>query len=160
MKQKPSLLRGNIEKLSKPSVRSDTLDAQKTELKKAESALSRKEQRVFILQEKVRDLRALSSQAKLRHKESNTTQSKKAAETAARKLRVGIQQRNEAVSQFRDMKQVVRDQRVMYKKLQRKEAAKQKAVAQFLKQWEREYDREIRLREKKAKQRRRWLESD
>jgi ABC-type transporter Mla subunit MlaD len=160
LKQKRSLLRGNIEKLSKPSVRVNTLRAQKDELKKAETALVRKEQRVFRLQVKVRDLRAQLNETKLRHKNKNTAQSKRACETAANKLKTAIQHRKEAVSQYRDMKQVVRDQRATYRKLERKEAAKQKAVAQFLKKWEREYDREISLREKKAKQRRRWLESD
>ena len=118
------------------------------------------EQRVFQLQDKVRQLRTLLSEARLRRKEKNTPQSKRACESVANKLNHAIQRRNEVVSQFREMKQIVRDQKAMLKKLEKKEAAKQKAVAQFLKKWEREYDREIKLREKKARQRKRWLKSD
>jgi hypothetical protein len=154
------LLRGNIKNLSTASVTADTLRTQKNELAKAENKLRRLEQQVFQSQDKVRQLRALLTETRLRHKEKNTPQSKRACESVANKLSNAIQRRDERVSQFRDMKQIVRDQQAMCRKLERKEAAKQKAVAQFLKKWERDYDREIRLREKKARQRRRWLKGD
>ena len=160
MNKKRSLLRDNVEKLSTASVHMGTLRAQQNELKKAETGLLRMEQRVFMGQEKVRNLRALLSEARLKHKQKNTPQTKRTSETVAKKLQLALQKRNEAVSRFRDMKQIVRDQRAMYKKLEKKEVAKQKAVAKFLKTWERDYDREIKLREKKAKQRRRWMQSD
>lgn len=160
MNQKRLLLRKNVEKLSTTSVKEDTLRAQQDELKKAETRLSRIEQRVLRHQTKMRDLRTLLSEKRLRHKQKNTPQTKRACETVANKLKLAIRQRNETVSDFREIKQIVRDQRTMCKKLEKKEAAKQKAVAQFLKKWERDYDREIKLREKKAKQRRRWLQSD
>jgi len=160
LNKKRSLLRDNVEKLSTASVHMGTLRAQQNELKKAETGLLRMEQRVFMGQEKVRNLRALLSEARLKHKQKNTPQTKRTSETVAKKLQLALQKRNEAVSRFRDMKQIVRDQRAMYKKLEKKEVAKQKAVAKFLKTWERDYDREIKLREKKAKQRRRWMQSD
>ena len=160
MNKKRSLLRDNVEKLSTASVHLGTLRAQQNELKKAETRLLCMEQRVFMGQEKVRNLRALLSEARLKHKQKNTPQTKRTSETVAKKLQLALQKRNEAVSRFRDMKQIVRDQRAMYKKLEKKEVAKQKAVAKFLKTWERDYDREIKLREKKAKQRRRWMQSD
>ena len=160
LNQKRSLLRDNVKKLSTSSVNTDTLQTQHDGLKKAETRLLRMEQRVFMCQDKVRNLRAQLGKARLSYKMKNTPQAKRVVDTAANKLKNAIQQRNEVVSSFRDMKQMVSDQRAMCKKLEEKEAAKQKAVARFLKKWERDYDREIKLREKKAKQRRRWMESD
>lgn len=160
MKQKGSLLRGNIEKITKDSVPAETLQHRQAELKKAETQLLRMEQRVFQLQDKVRQTRVQAAKARRRYKEKNTSQSRQASESAANKLRNMIRRRNEVVSQFREMKQFVRDQRATYKQLEKKEMLKQKAVAQFLKKWERDYDREIKLREKKARQRSRWLRSD
>lgn len=160
MNQKRSLLSENVKNISTTSVEEGALRAQLDELKKAETKLSQAEQRVFRHQAKVQNLRTLLSETRLRHKQKNTPQTKRACETVANKLKLAIQQRNELVSEFRDIKQIARDQRGMCKKLEKKEAAKQKAVAQFLKKWERDYDREIKLREKKAKQRRRWLQFD
>jgi hypothetical protein len=43
---------------------------------------------------------------------------------------------------------------------QSKEEAKQKAVAKFLKEWERNYDREICMKEKYIRQRKRLTKPD
>lgn len=160
MNQRRSLLHENVKNIANVSVKEDTLRAQRDELNKAEKRLARAEQRVSRYKAKVQDQKTLSSEARLRHKQKNTAQTKRACESAANKLKLAKQQYAEAVSGLRDIKQIVRDLRAVSKKLEKKEAAKQKAVAQFLKKWERDYDRKIALLEKNAEQRRRWLQSD
>ena len=160
MNQKQSLLHENVKNISSASVEEVTLHDALSELKKAEARLPRAEQRVFKCQAKVRDQRALLSATRLRHKQKNNPQTKRACESVVNKLELTKQQCIESVSRFRDIKQIVRDLRAVYKRLERKEAAKQKAVAQFLKKWERDYDRKVKIHEKNANQRRRWLQSD
>ena len=160
MNQKRSLLHENVKNISSTSVEEGTLRAQLSELKQAETRLSRAEQRVFTHQAKVRDQRTLLSETRLRHNQKNNPQTKRACQSAVKKLKLANQRRIESVSGFRDLKLIVRDLRVVYKTLDKKEAAKQKAVAQFLKRWERDYDREIKMLEKNANKRARWLQSD
>ena len=160
MNQKRSLLHENVKNISNISVKEGTLRAQLSELKQAETRLSRAEQRVFAHQAKVRDQRTLLSEIRLSHNQKNNPETKRACQSAAKKLKLANQRRIESVSGFRDLKLIVRDLRVVYKTLDKKDAAKQKAVAQFLKMWERDYDREIKILEKNANKRARWLQSD
>lgn len=160
MKKKRSLLHENVEKLSNASVKEDALRVSLSELKKGEARLSRAEQRVAKCEARVQDQKMLVSDARLRHKGEDSSQARRACESAVKKLALANQQYKESVSGFRDIKQIVRDHRAVYKKLEKKEAAKQKAVAQFLKKWERDYDRKTKMLEKNASQRERWLKSD
>jgi hypothetical protein len=66
-----------------------------------------------------------------------------------------VQQRDRVLSDYREMKLMVRDQRTLCRSLEKKEEAKQKAVARFLKEWERRYDQEIRIKEKTVRKRER-----
>ena len=50
---------------------------------------------------------------------------------------------------------MVRDQRTLCRGMEKKEEARQKAVARFLKEWEREYDQGIRMKEKTVRKRER-----
>lgn len=160
MKQKRSLLHENVKNISNASVKEDALRVHLSELKKGEARLSRAEQRVFKCEAKVQDQKTLLSEARLRYKRENSPETKRACESAVKKLTLANQQYKESVSGFRDMKQVVRDLGAVYKKLEKKEAAKQRAVAQFLKKWEHDYDRKTKILEKNASQRERWLKSD
>ncbi|KPJ79762.1 MAG: hypothetical protein AMJ58_10845 [Gammaproteobacteria bacterium SG8_30] len=63
------------------------------------------------------------------------------------------------LSEYRELQLIVRDQRTLVDSLEKKEAARQKAVARFLKEWERNYDREMRMKEKTLRKRRRLLET-
>ena len=70
-----------------------------------------------------------------------------------------MQQRDSVLSDYRELKLLVRDQRSLYRSLVRKEEARQKAVARFLKEWERRYDRETRMKEKNVRNRGRLSET-
>lgn len=79
--------------------------------------------------------------------------------TASDKLDNARQQRDKMLSEYRELQLIVRDQRTLVDSLEKKEAARQKAVARFLKEWERNYDREMRMKEKTLRKRRRLLET-
>lgn len=160
MKKKQSLLHENVKKLSNASVKEDALRVSLSELKKGEARLSRAEQRVAKCEARVQEQKTLLGEARLRHKREDSSQTRRACESATKKLALANKQYKESVSGCRDIKQIVRDHRAVYKKLEKKEAAKQKAVAQFLKKWERDYDRKTRILEKNASQRERWLKAD
>ena len=61
------------------------------------------------------------------------------------------------MSDYRELKLLVRDQRSLYSSLVKKEEARQKAVARFLKEWELRYDRETRMKEKNIRKRGRLI---
>ena len=60
---------------------------------------------------------------------------------------------------YRELKQIVRDQRTICRHLGKKEEARQKAVAKFIREWEQNYDRALRLKARNVNQRRRATDS-
>ena len=148
-------MRDNVQKISTKSVTSDELRAQRAMLNTAERKLKRMEQGLELIREKITGLRQQLADARSLHRDRATTKTKRVLATMTRKLDDAVQQRNRMSSDYREFKLVVRDQRALCKSMEKKEEARQKAVARFLKEWERRYDREIRMKEKNVRQRKR-----
>jgi hypothetical protein len=151
-----TLMRDNLNIISTRSISSDELNKQRLQLQSTERKLKRTQQRVVKVREKIAELRRDLAERRNLHKEQGTAQTKRAVATVRKRLEVAVQQHQVLLSDYREQKLMVRDQRDLCRSLEKKEEARQKAVARFLKQWEREYDHEIRLKEK-AIRKREWL---
>jgi hypothetical protein len=154
-----ALRRKNVEKIATDSVTSDEINAQRAELTAAERKLARMDQGIAKIREKVARLRQRLADARHQGRQRNTAQTGRAVTTASDKLDNARQQRDKMLSEYRELQLIVRDQRTLVDSLEKKEAARQKAVARFLKEWERNYDREMRMKEKTLRKRRRLLET-
>jgi hypothetical protein len=151
------LMRNNLERISTGSVTSEELDKQRVNLRSAERKLERMGQRAERVREKIAVLRQQLAERRSLQKERGTAQTKRALAAVMKKLDSAVQQRHGLLSEYREQKLMVRDQRALCRSLEKKEEAMQKAVARFLKQWERDYDREIRLKEKAVRKRERLV---
>lgn len=155
MPQHKTLMRKNAETISTRSVTSGEIENQRAELAAAVRKLARLEKRMVLIREKITGLRQELADARSRQQRRDTTETRQAVKSATNRLAGAIRRRDGISSDYRDLKQIVREQRALYRKLGKKEEARQKAVAKFLREWERNYDREIRLREKNVRQRKR-----
>jgi len=150
-----TLMRDNLNIISTRSISTDELNKQRLQLQSTERKLKRTQQRVVKVREKIAELRQDLDERRNLHKEQGTAQTKRAVATVRKRLEVAVQQHQVLLSDYREQKLMVRDQRDLCRSLEKKEEARQKAVARFLKQWEREYDHEIRLKEKAIRKRER-----
>ncbi len=148
-----TLMRNNLEKIATLSVTSDELVEQQAVLEAAERKLTRMEQRRVKILEKIAGLRQRLAEARNLHRDQDTAQTKRALMSLTKRLDSAMQQRESVLFDYREQKLLVRDQRSLYRSLVKKEEAKQKAVARFLKEWERRYDRETRMKEKNIRKR-------
>jgi paraquat-inducible protein B len=150
-----TLMRNNLERISTQSVTSNELDEQQAVLEAVERKLARMEQARLKVREKIAGLRQQLAEARSRQRVRDTPQAKRALVLLTKKLEAALQLRSSMASDYRELKLLVRDQRDLYKSLKKKEEARQKAVAKFLKEWERSYDRETRMKEKTVRKRER-----
>jgi hypothetical protein len=150
--------RRNVEKIASDSVASGEIDAQREELTAIEDRLQVMERDLIRLRERVARLRQQLSAARSRHRERNNARTLQALDRASEKLAHARQQRDTMLSGYRELKLVVRDQRALLRSLERKEAAKQEAVARFLKEWERDYDQKMGINRKRIRKRKQMLD--
>ena len=148
-----TLMRTNAEKIATRSVAPDELQSQRAVLVKSEQKLSRLEQTKEKVLEKITRLRQQQAEAGRRHSAMNTLQTKQELLALTNKLKRAIQRRDRVVAGFRELRPLVREQRAVYKGLLKKEEERQKAVARFLREWERNYDRDIRMKQKNIRKR-------
>jgi len=148
-------MRNNVNRLSTQSVASDELREQGAELDAVQHKLARMEQGKVKVHEKIAGLRQQLAEARSLHKEQGTAQTKRTLMRLTKNLDSAIQQRDSIQSDCRELKLLVRDQRALYRSLIKKEEARQKAVARFLEEWERRYDRETRMKAKNVRKRER-----
>jgi hypothetical protein len=153
-----TLKRHNLEKIATLNVTSDELGEQRKVLEAAERKLTRMEQRRVKLLEKIAGLRQRLAEARNLHRDRDTAQTQRALMSLTKKLDSATQQRDSLLSDYREQKLLVRDQRSLYRSLVKKDEARQKAVAGFLKEWERRYDRETRMKKKNIRKRGRLSE--
>ena len=149
-----TLKRKNLKKISESSVDSDEIRLQQRELSAAGNRLERIEQKIAKAREQVDQTRKRLAELRSNAGERNTARNKRAIDTAKNKLTSQRQHRDKLLSEYRELKLVVRDQRALVKSLKKKEAARQAAVARFLRDWERNYDRKMRMKEKNVRIRR------
>jgi hypothetical protein len=140
----------NIRNITASSVASDEISAQRKELAAAERRLNRMEQKIPAIKDQVAQSRLRLSDLRNQSKAKNKKQITRMHETAKHRLSSARQQRDKMLSEHRELKLIVRDQRALVKALEKKEAARQAAVARFLREWERDYDRKMRIKQKNA----------
>jgi hypothetical protein len=148
---------GNIEKIRNDSASSEEISAQNKLLVAAERNLQKIERNALISKDKVIQLRARLDITRAQHESRNTKQTERALKTAKARLQKARQVRDKLLTDYREHKLIVRDQRNLLNSLEKKEVAKQKAVAKFLKEWERDYDRKMRMKENTIQRRKRLI---
>jgi hypothetical protein len=154
-----TLKRKNIENIRKNSVASDEINAQQKELATAERKLKQVANSVLKMKDKVELVRQQLIDIRHQHSTTNTKQTQHALTNAKDRLQKLRQDLERKRSDYREMRLVVRDQRSLVKGLEKKEIAKQKAVARFLKEWERDYERNMRMKQKTVHKRRRTIKT-
>jgi len=150
-----TLMRNNLERISTQSVTPDELEEQRKVLEAAERKLAKMERGYRNVREKIEGLRQQLAETRSLHRECETPQAKRSLASLAKRLDSALQRRDSVSSDYRELKMLVRDQRALYRGLVKKEEARQKAVTRFLREWERNYDREIRMKEKTVRKRER-----
>jgi hypothetical protein len=148
-------MRNNVEKIATRSVTSDELDKQMTQLESAERTLEKMAQGIGKIRKTIVGLREQVAEKRGLQKEHGTAQTKRALAAVIKKYESAVQKRGSLLSDYREQKQMVRDLKTLCRRLEKKEEARQKAVARFLKEWERDYDRGIQMKEKTIRKRQR-----
>lgn len=134
----------------KPQVRNEAMKEAQREVKRAEA---------FHERSLARETKALAQYrtARLRAKGSNLKRLSDAVLTARQRKMESTVIRKEAAARLREAKKLLREQRQLAKEAEQKERAKQRAVAAFLKKWERDYDMEMKRKKKNIKLRKEEL---
>jgi hypothetical protein len=143
----------NVKSISTKSVSPDELEKQRAALAVAERKLTRIRQRIVQIRDRITVLRQELTEARTQRRRGDTPETVRTVTAAINKVDTAIRQRDKMLVDYRELKQIVREQQALCKTLKKKEETKQKAVAKFLEEWERNYDREIRLKEKNVRQR-------
>jgi predicted nucleic acid-binding Zn-ribbon protein len=148
----------NVKKIATSSVASAEIDDQRRKLITAERKLGRLDIALAEGREQIDAARERLAAVREACRTGKTAQMQRALNAAKKKLEVARRRRDKTLSAYREFKLVVRDQRSLLKSLEKKEIARQKAVAVFLKEWEREYDKKIRMKSKEIEKRKRTLD--
>jgi hypothetical protein len=104
--------------------------------------------------------RAQYEAAKARAKGSNLKRLSNAALTARHRAEEATKLRIEAGVKLREVKKILREQEQLVREAERKERARDRAVAAFLKKWEREYDLDMRRKKKNIRLRKQEIQTD
>ena len=129
----------------------DALQAVSKEAARAEAA----HEKLLAREKKARErLEA----AKTRSKSSNSNRTADALLAAKQRVDEATRLRKESAARLREMKKLVREETQLAREAERKARARDRAVAAFLKKWEREYDLEMRRKQKNIELRRRELQ--
>ena len=109
-----------------------------------------------------REKRALAQleAAKARAKGSNLKRLSNAALAARHRASDVTKERVEAAAKLREARKILREQEQIAREADRKERAKERAIAAFAKKWEREYDLEMRRKKKNIKLRKQEFHND
>ena len=145
-----TLKRRNIENITANSVASDEIETQRKELAAAEHRLQRMKQRILATKDRVAKARQQLYDLRNQTKVEDTKKNRRRRDTFKNRLGRLRQQRDIMLAEHRELNLMVRDQRALLKALEKKEVARQAAVARFLEEWERDYDRKMRRKKKNA----------
>ena len=152
-----ALKRKNIKKILNRSVASNEIDSQQKELANSERKLNQAGDNVSKIKDKVDQARQRLIEVRNQHRTSKTKQAQRAITSANNRLQIFRQDLDDKRAIYRELMIIVREQKSMVKSLEKKEAAKQKAVAKFLKDWERDYDHKMHLTRSNVQKRKRAL---
>lgn len=131
-------------------LRKDAVKEAQSEVRRAETLHEK-----FLAREK----KALAQYktAKSRAKGNNLKRFSNAVISARQRKKEATELRVEASTRLREAKKLLREQKQLVKEAEQKERAKERAVAVFLKKWEREYDLEMRRKKQNIKLRKEQL---
>lgn len=152
-----TLKRKNIEKIMNRSVASNEIVTQQKELVNTERKLKQAGDSLLKIKDKVVFVHQQLIGVRDQNRIKKTKQTQRALISANNRLQKLRQDLDEKRSKYRELKIIVREQKSIVKSLEKKEAAKQKAVARFIKKWERDYDQKLRLKRNNLKKRKRAL---
>jgi len=107
--------------------------------------------KLLVLKDQVDQSMLRQKDLRGQEKVKETKQIRRRLEVANNRLSNLRQRRDSMLPEYRELKLMVRDQRALLKALEKKEIARQAAVARFLKEWERDYDRKMRRKQKNAR---------
>ena len=149
-----ALISENVKRVTTKSVTSEEIERQRSALATAERKLTIKKERLGQMREKIAVLRHELSERRAAHRQNETTDTARTVTAGVENLETAAQLRDEMLVDYRELKQIVRDQQTICRQLEKREEAKQKAVAKFIREWEQNYDRALRLKARNVNQRR------
>ncbi|MFQ5545570.1 MAG: hypothetical protein ACE5FE_06305, partial [Acidiferrobacterales bacterium] len=77
--------------------------------------------------------------------------------TARRRLALAKTEHRAAAGRYKEARMLLREQKLLARAAEQKERAKQKAIAEFVRKWEREYDRKRAIATKNVSLRKKWI---
>lgn len=100
-----------------------------------------------------RERRAVAQLRATRHRAevSGLKRAKQVMLAARQRAKTSTRLRREAFGKLREARNLLREQRQLVREAERKQRAKERAVANFVKKWEREYDLEMKRKKKNIK---------
>lgn len=98
--------------------------------------------------------------ARARARDSKLKRTADAVLTARQRLNESKKHRIEIAARLREATKILREQEQLAREHERKERARERAVARFLKNWEREYDLEMQRKKKNIKLRKQHIRRD
>ncbi len=122
-------------KKNRPGSR-DSIKSALKELGRAETDLEKAKKYEAQMKERLDSVKAKAHQGK-------TTAAKQPEHAARKQLQAASKQRQKAAARYKEASMLLREQKQLAKEFERKERAKEKAVAAFIKKWERDYDRDM-----------------
>jgi hypothetical protein len=102
--------------------------------------------------------RRKASEAAAKARQRNTAAARRLAEEMHHKLKRAEMEHQRAIVQHKEARVLLSEQKELAKLIERKQSARGRAVAAFLKKWNREYDKRLALIRKNASLRRKWLQ--
>jgi hypothetical protein len=145
----------NVKRISTTNSTMDEINAQRAALQAAERRLARLAARGMQAREKINDLRRELAGLRARGRNRATPATVQEVRAASSRMAAAVRRRDKLLSDYRELKLFVREQRALCSKLEKKQQARQRAVEKFLREWERNYDRELRMKERNARKRKR-----
>ncbi|MFQ6024322.1 MAG: hypothetical protein ACE5NW_16530 [Acidiferrobacterales bacterium] len=76
---------------------------------------------------------------------------------ARRRLTLAKTEHRAATARYKEAGMLLREQKLLASAAEQKERAKQKAIAEFVRKWEREYDRKLAIATKNVSLRKKWI---
>lgn len=107
---------------------------------------------------RLKQLNHRAREAAVRARQRKSTSAKKLVAEIRRKLERGQIEHQQAIARRKEASALLSEQEELAKLIERKQIARERAVATFLKRWNRDYDRKLASIRKNASLRRKWLQ--
>lgn len=107
---------------------------------------------------RLKQLKPRASETAARARQRKGTSAKRLADEMRRKLERARIEHQQTIARRKEASALLAEQKELTKLIERKQIARERAVATFLKRWNREYNRKLALIKKNASLRRKWLQ--